>query len=147
MLNTSAAKKIGVVGAKKKLRDGELNPDLARDKRPFWPLNYHGLDFMTFFKLHNFSWNLFLVTWFWQCLHCADTVQWRGFITWLSCYNGSISPTFIQYLLPGGKNWVADVVKMVVLYKVVKVDVSFALHSAMLPSQTERKWTVFYIEF
>ena len=27
---------------KKNLRDGDLNPDLARDKRPFWPLNYHG---------------------------------------------------------------------------------------------------------
>ena len=29
--------------SKKILRDGELNPDLTRDKRPFWPLNYHGL--------------------------------------------------------------------------------------------------------
>ena len=28
--------------SQKNLRDGELNPDLARDKRPFWPLNYHG---------------------------------------------------------------------------------------------------------
>ena len=28
---------------KENLRDGELNPDLARDKRPFWPLNYRGL--------------------------------------------------------------------------------------------------------